>query len=162
MRGLAPLFLPLLALAQEPELAQIKEQELEVVREQISALKQSMDRRAAERDQITAELQTAEVRISEKRIRLAELDRERQFSERKKRDAEEKIAAQEAALVEQAALLEAQVRATYTSGSQERTKLAAGHEAVGVGVRLLLGPFQEPIREQAVLTVLELHGGLSR
>jgi hypothetical protein len=60
-------------------LTQIKEQELEVVRERISELKKSMDRRAAERDRISGDLQSAEVLISEKRIHLQELERQRRF-----------------------------------------------------------------------------------
>ena len=48
------------ALAQDSDLTQIKERELEQVREQISRLKQSMDRRATDRDRITGELQAAE------------------------------------------------------------------------------------------------------
>ena len=53
------------ALAQDGELAKVKEQELAEVRERISALKQSMDERAAARDRLTAELQKAEVLIAE-------------------------------------------------------------------------------------------------
>ena len=69
--GLSLVFaMPLLALPQNPELAQIKERELEAVREQISELKKSMDRRANDRDRITGELQAAEVQISERRIHL--------------------------------------------------------------------------------------------
>ena len=73
-------------LAQEDEggLAKVKERELEDVREKISTLKKSMDKRAADRDRLTSDLQQAEVQISEKRIRLKEIKRLRQFSEKRK------------------------------------------------------------------------------
>ena len=61
------LILALPAVAQEENLAKIKEQELEEVRERISSLKQSMDAAASERDKRTGELQDAEVTIAEKR-----------------------------------------------------------------------------------------------
>ena len=41
------------------ELATVKERELEAVREQISALKKSMAKRATDRDRITADFQDA-------------------------------------------------------------------------------------------------------
>ena len=64
------------ALAQnEGELAEVKEFELEEVRERISELKQSMDRRAAERDRLSVDLQDAELKIAEKRIGLKEIER---------------------------------------------------------------------------------------
>lgn len=109
--------------AQDPELAQIKEQELEDVREQISALKRSMDRSAAERDRITGELQDAEVLIAEKRIQLKEIARQQRFSERRKQDIDAKLANREAELEHESGLLEKQVRAAYTGGRQERIKL---------------------------------------
>jgi septal ring factor EnvC (AmiA/AmiB activator) len=123
------LFLVLLpaaaAVAQESggELAKIKEQELEEVRERISDLKKSMDKSAASRDRITAELQEAEVEISEKRIRLKELERERDYSRRRKEELDSKLAEREAQLDEESAELAEQVRAAYMSGNQERVKL---------------------------------------
>lgn len=113
------------ALAQAPDagLTKVKEQELEEVRAQISALKKSMDRRAAERDKITASLQSAEVRIAEKHINLAELERQRAFSEREKAKLESRLAEREAQLEIENDQLVAQVRAVYTNGGQERIKL---------------------------------------
>ena len=115
--------LPLLAGAQDAGLAKIKERELEAVREQISSLKQSMDRRAADRDRITGELQAAEVAISEKRVHLRDLQRQLDYSQRKKAEIDGRIASQQQALAGQIELLEAQVRTAYTSGQQERTRL---------------------------------------
>lgn len=112
-----------LAAAQDPDLAQIKERELEAVREKISDLKESMDRRATERDRITAELQEAEVAMVEKRLHLEELERQRDFSAEKKAGLDEKLAARRAELDAQSQQLAAQVRAAYQSGSQERIKL---------------------------------------
>ena len=65
------------ALGQDTDLTQIKERELEEVRAQISRLKRSMDKRAVDRDRITGELQAAEVKISETRLHLKELERQR-------------------------------------------------------------------------------------
>jgi len=119
------------------EQTQIKELELEAVREQISALKQSMDRRAADRDRITGELQDAEVLISETRIHLKELERQRRFSEKKKSEVEQKLRQRESELAEESRLLEAQVRAAYTSGSQERIKLLLNqHDPATLGRQL--------------------------
>ena len=111
------------ALAQDPDLTQIKERELEQVREQISRLKQSMDRRATDRDRITGELQAAEVKISETRIQLKELERQRDFSQKKKAELDAQLEIREAELAEESRQLETQVRAAYTSGEQERMKL---------------------------------------
>ena len=129
---------PMAALGQDDgDLTQIKELELEAVRAQISDLKQSMDRRATERDRITGELQSAEVLISETRIQLKELEQQRRFSENKKAGLEKKLAIRETELAEESRLLESQVRAAYMSGSQERIKLLLNqHDPATLG-RLL-------------------------
>ncbi|MDX1404467.1 MAG: peptidoglycan DD-metalloendopeptidase family protein [Woeseiaceae bacterium] len=111
------------AVAQEGDLTQIKERELEQVREKISRLKTSMDRRAAERDRITADLQEAEVRISETRMRLKDLERQRQFATRKKAQLEADLERKASELAEETRQLESQVKAAYMSGEQERIKL---------------------------------------
>ena len=129
--------LPTLAQSQEKDLTQIKEQELASVREQISALKKSMDKRANDRDRITGELQTAEIQISERRIHLKEIQRQQQFSERKKAEIEARRAQQQAALDEESRLLAAQVQTAYLSGRQERIKLLLNqHDPASLG-RLL-------------------------
>lgn len=119
------LMLAMPALAQAPNegLTKVKELELEEVRAQISQLKQSMDRRAAERDEITASLQTAELQIAEKRINLSELERQRRFSERKKAQLDTQLADREAQLAVERSALAEQIRAVYTNGGQERIKL---------------------------------------
>jgi septal ring factor EnvC (AmiA/AmiB activator) len=125
------------AQATDGDLTQIKERELEQVREQISNLKKSMDKRAADRDRITVELQAAEAQISEKRINLKEIEREKAFTERKKAQLEETLAVQMARLDEEIRLLAAQVRAAYTSGSQDRIKLLLNqHDPATVGRQL--------------------------
>lgn len=111
------------ALAQDTDLAQIKERELEEVRAQISRLKQSMDKRAVDRDKITGELQAAEVKISETRLHIKELERQRDFSQKKKAELDARLEVKEAELAAESRQLEAQVRAAYTSGQQERMKL---------------------------------------
>jgi septal ring factor EnvC (AmiA/AmiB activator) len=119
------LLLAATALAQGPDsdVTKVKEAELQEVREKISQLKKSMDRRAAERDKITASLQGAEVRISETRIYLADLERQRDFSVRKKAGLDAELLDREARLVAESDALAAQVRAVYTNGGQERVKL---------------------------------------
>jgi len=123
------LFVALLAAAPvgaqdaEGELAKIKERELEQVRDRISELKKSMDSRAAARDRLTKELQSAEVAIAEKRIRLKELQRERDYSTRRKAELDKQLADREAQLDDESKELADQVRAAYMSGSQERIKL---------------------------------------
>jgi len=118
----AGLSLPAAAQEDDRGLAKVKERELEDVREKISDLKRSMDKRAADRDRITGDLQKAEVQISEKRVRLKELERQKQFSERRKTELEDKLQVRQAELDEESGQLAAQVRAAYTSGSQERIK----------------------------------------
>jgi septal ring factor EnvC (AmiA/AmiB activator) len=105
------------------DLAKVKERELEDVRKKISDLKKGMDKRAADRDRITGELQQAEVQISEKRIRLQEIERQRQISEKKKAELDEQLEKREAILEQETSHLSAQVRAAYTSGNQDRLKL---------------------------------------
>ena len=117
MAGQAP------AQVAEGELAKVKEQELEEVRERISALKRSMDDAAAARDRLTGELQEAEVAIAEKRIRLKELERQREYSANRKAQLDEQLAAREAQLDDESRELAAQVRTAYMSGRQERVKL---------------------------------------
>jgi septal ring factor EnvC (AmiA/AmiB activator) len=160
------------------ELAKIKEQELEDVRERISELKESMDESAASRDRITADLQDAEVEISENRIRLKELERERDFSTRRKAELDAKLAEREAELDEESGELAEQVRAAYMSGSQERIKLllnqrdpatlgrlmayygylndyrGANIEAVGSSIRELAALRSEVAAEEARITSL--------
>lgn len=109
--------------AQEGDLASIKERELEEVRQRISALKQSMDDSAAERDRLTTELQEIEIRISEQRIRLREIEDQRRFTANKKEGLDRDLAEREAALDEESAALASQVRAAYMSGSQEKIRL---------------------------------------
>ncbi len=113
------------AVAQElqGELAKVKERELEEVRERISELKKRMDGRAATRDQLTGELQRAEIVISEKRIQLKELERQKQYSIKRKAQFDSQLAAREDELDEESGELAEQVRAAYMSGSQEKIKL---------------------------------------
>jgi septal ring factor EnvC (AmiA/AmiB activator) len=115
--------IPLLAQGQDDDLAKVKEQELEEVRERISTLKQSMDESAGSRDRITTELQDAEVEMSEKRIRLKELERERDYSTKRKQELDAQIVEREAELAQETEALAEQVRAAYMSGGQEQVKL---------------------------------------
>jgi septal ring factor EnvC (AmiA/AmiB activator) len=115
--------LPAVAWSQDDDLAKVKEQELEEVRERINTLKQSMDKSAGRRDRITGELQTAEIEISETRIRLKELQRERDYSTKRKQELDERVVAREAQLAHESEELAEQVRAVHMSGGQERIKL---------------------------------------
>jgi len=105
------------------ELAEVKERELEDVRERISSIKESMDASAAERDRLTTELQEAEVAISEQRMRIKEVEREQRYTIKKKEELDADLAEREAHLDEESAALAAQVRAAYMSGSQEKIRL---------------------------------------
>ncbi|HEX7718569.1 MAG TPA: peptidoglycan DD-metalloendopeptidase family protein [Woeseiaceae bacterium] len=121
-------------LAQEDGLAQIKEQELEEVRERISELKDALDKRAAERDRISADLQTAEAKASEKRLQIQELERQKAYSEKRIEELDGRRRGREAELEEEINQLSAQVRAAYTSGSQERIKLLLNqHDPASLG-----------------------------
>jgi septal ring factor EnvC (AmiA/AmiB activator) len=82
-----------------------------------------MDKSAASRDRVTGELQSAEVQISEQRIRLQELERERNFSTRRKAELDARIEQRQAELAIESAELAEQVRAAYMSGGQERFRL---------------------------------------
>jgi septal ring factor EnvC (AmiA/AmiB activator) len=126
LRPILLLFLvtvPIAVWSEDDELAKVKEQELEEVRERISSLKRSMDKSAGSRDRVTGELQTAEVEISEKRLRLKELQRERDYSIKRKQELDEQIAVREAQLAHESEELAEQVRAAHMSGGQERIKL---------------------------------------
>lgn len=113
------------ALAQDSheELAKVKEQELEEVRERISDLKQSMDRAAEERDRLTGELQELEMAISEQRLRLKDIERDQRYSENRKKELDAELAERQRQLDEESGALAAQVRMAYMSGSQEKIKL---------------------------------------
>ncbi len=140
--------------AQDAELTLIKERELEEVREQISRLKTSMDRRAADRDRITAELQDAEVKISETRIRLKELERQREFTARKKAGLDTQLEAKAAEVEEETRQLEAQVRAAYTSGEQERIKLMLNqHDPATLGRLMTYYRYLSEFRGENIETV---------
>ena len=122
------------ALAQEDGLARVKERELERVRERISELKDRMDNRAAERDRITVDLQAAEVVISGHRLELAELERQRIFSEKRIAELEAAARKSQTELDEETGLLATQVRAAYTNGRQERVKLLLNqHDPTSLG-----------------------------
>ena len=108
---------------QNGELTKVKESELEDVRERISGLKKSMDKAAAERDRLAAELQEVEVAISEQRMRIAEIDREQRATTKKKEALDANLAEREAHLDKESVALAAQVRAAYQSGSQEKIRL---------------------------------------
>ncbi len=114
---------PVFALSANDDLGQVKERELEEVRERISDLKKSMDRGAMQRDRVTKELQAAEIAIAEKRQRLKKIEHERDNSARKKADIDARIAETKAALDAESEQLATQLRASYMSGSDEKLKL---------------------------------------
>jgi len=105
------------------ELAKVKERELQQVRERISDLKQSMDAAAEERDRLTGELQELEIAISERRIRLKEIERDQQYTANRKQALGAELVDRQRHLDEESGALAAQVRMAYMSGSQEKIKL---------------------------------------
>jgi septal ring factor EnvC (AmiA/AmiB activator) len=142
------------SLAQDADLAQIKERELERVREKISDLKESMDKQAAERDRVTGELQTAEGRIAEKRQRLKDLERQRDYSEQKKAELEAQLRVRRAALATETDQLAAQVRAAYMNGEQERLKLLLNqHDPATLGRLMTYYRYMSDFRGRNIATV---------
>lgn len=132
--ALLALVFALPAAAQDDGLAQIKERELAEVRERISELKDRLDERAAERDRVSADLQVAELKIAEKRRQLKDLERQQAYSEKRLEALAGRRRAREAELGREIEQLSAQVRAAYTSGSQERIKLLLNqHDPASVG-----------------------------
>ncbi|MEQ9563816.1 MAG: peptidoglycan DD-metalloendopeptidase family protein [Woeseiaceae bacterium] len=152
------------------QLTKIKEQELEEVRERISDLKKSMDKRAAERDRITGELQAAEVQISEKRVHLQELERQRRFSEKKREELEQKLQTRQQELAAETDMLASQVRAAYTSGNQERLKLLLNqHDPATLGRQMAYYRYLSDFRGRNIQAVtghieelLSLHEDVAR
>ena len=139
---------------QDPDLTLIKERELEAVRDKISDLKTSMDRRAAERDRITGELQTAEVLIAERRNHLKDLERQRAFSEKKKAGIDQQLASRQSELAAESEQLAAQVVAAYTSGQQERLKLVLNqHDPATLGRVLTYYRYMSEYRGENIETV---------
>jgi len=135
-------------------MTQIKERELELVRDKISSLKSSMDKRASDRDRVTGELQSAEAGIAEKRIHLKELQRQRDFSQKKKADLDKRLQAKESELSAESAQLEAQVRTAYTSGQQERIKLLLNqHDPATIGRLLTYYRYMSEFRGQNIAAV---------
>jgi len=142
------------AVAQDPELAQLKARELEQVREKISALKSSMDARAEERDRVTGELQAAEVLIAEKRAFLRDLERQHADSEKNKGDIEDRLARREDELAGEMGQLAVQVKAAYTSGRQERLKLLLNqHDPATMGRLLTYYRYMSDYRGENIETV---------
>ena len=154
LTGILGLLGGLPALPQDTGLAQIKERELEAVREKISDLKESMDRRARRRDEITGELQSAEIEIVEKRNYLKDIERQLAFSEKRKAEIEERLAARETELAAESEQLQAQVKAAYTSGKQERIKLLLNqHDPATLGRLLTYYRYMSEFRGRNIETV---------
>lgn len=153
------LLLPPAAVPQDNGQARIKELELEEVRERISDLKQSMDRRAAQRDRIASELEAAEVEISATRIHLDELQARKRYSEQKLEELGSRIRVSEAELAEESGHLAAQVRAAWVSGRSERIRLLLNqHDPATLGRLLVYYRYLSDYRSDnisAVTTQLE-------
>ncbi len=146
------------ALAQDSqgELADVKERELQDVRDRISDLKRSMDRGAAERDRLTAELQDIEIGISEQRIRIKEMEREQRYVERRKQQLGNDLVEHEAHLGEQSTELAAQVRAAYMSGNQEKVKMLLNQrDPATLGRVMAYYRYLNDYRAENILAVME-------
>ena len=159
------LLLAATALAQGPnaDTTKVKEMELEEVREKISQLKKSMDLRAAQRDAITGSLQKAEVQISEKRLNLADLERQRVFSVRKKEQLDAEMVDREAELAEEMGALAAHAKAVYTNGGQERIKLLLNQQdPAELGRLLAYYKYMSDYRGNNISAVSELINALAK
>ncbi len=146
------------ALAQDSqgELADVKERELQDVRDRISDLKRSMDKGAAERDRLTAELQDIEIGISEQRIRIKEMEREQRYVERRKQQLGNDLVEREAHLDEQSTELAAQVRAAYMSGNQEKVKMLLNQrDPATLGRVMAYYRYLNDYRAENILAVME-------
>ena len=153
--------LPAAAQPPEGELAKIKERELEEVRDRIADLKKSMDANAAARDRLAQELQQAEIVISEKRIRLKELEREREYSVRRKAELDQTLAAREAELDDEAEELAEQLRAAYMSGRQI---MVLDEPSMGLAPLLMLDMFdalKEINRQGTTILLVEQNARLA-
>jgi septal ring factor EnvC (AmiA/AmiB activator) len=127
-------FLPVQA---DDELARVKEQELEEVRERIRDLKASMDRATRARDEVTSELQAAEVRIGEQQLLIRDIERERDAALRRLDELGAEIRARETELAGESSELALQVRSAYMAGGQERLKLLLNQQDPATLGRLL-------------------------
>ena len=125
------------AAAQDDDLARIKEQELEAVRERISDLKASMDKATRARDKVTSELQSAEVKIGEQQLLIRDLERDRDRTARRLGELEGEIETRETELRTESGELAEQVRAAYMAGGQERLKLLLNQQDPATLGRLL-------------------------
>jgi len=119
-----------------------------------SRLKQSMDKRAADRDRITGELQVAEVKIAETRLSLKELEQQRTYSENRKRELDGELLQRTAELERESRQLGAQVRAAYTSGQQERMQLLLNqHDPATLGRQMAYYRYFSEFRSRNIATV---------
>ncbi len=147
---------PLPAQEREGELAKVKEQELAEVRERISDLKKSMDRAAADRDRLTAELQELEIAIAEQRARIRKLERDQQYTANRKRELDNELIEREAHLDTESEALAAQVRAAYMSGSQEKIKLLLNqHDPATLGRLMAYYRYLNDYRADNIEAVIE-------
>jgi len=138
------------------ELAKVKEQELEEVRERISNLKQSMDAAAEERDRLTGELQDLEIAISEQRMRVKEIERDQKYTANKKQTLDAELADREKHLDEESEALAAQVRMAYMSGSQEKIKLLLNQrDPATLGRLMAYYRYLNEYRAENIATVVE-------
>ena len=112
----------------DDDLAQVKERELEAVRERISALEQRMAQTNADRDRVTRELEEFERAIARQRRLLENIESERRRTARRLEARAADMARREAELERESRELAAQVRAAYMSGGQERLKLILNQE----------------------------------
>jgi septal ring factor EnvC (AmiA/AmiB activator) len=141
------------------ELAKVKEQELEEVRERISELKQSLDAAAEERDRLTGELQELDIAISEQRMRLKEIERDQKYTAGKKQQLDNELAERERHLDDESTALAAQVRTAYMSGSQEKIKLLLNQRDPAMLGRLMAyyGYLNEYRADNIEAVIAEIH-----
>tara|TARA_B100000927_G_scaffold275177_1_gene254948 strand:- start:115 stop:1338 length:1224 start_codon:yes stop_codon:yes gene_type:complete len=116
---------PLFAYAQDSqeELIQSKEYELQEVRKRINSLKNSMDRATDEQEKLIGELKEIELGLSERRIKINEIEAKQRSAEQKKQALNADLADSKAYFNDESNKLALQLRAAYISGSQEKIKL---------------------------------------
>ncbi|MDG2107615.1 MAG: peptidoglycan DD-metalloendopeptidase family protein [Woeseiaceae bacterium] len=138
------------------ELAKVKEQELQQVRERINDLKRSMDRAQNDQDRLASELQNIEIEIPEKRMRLKAIEGQRRNTEKKKRDLDVNLVARESYLNKESLELVAQLRAAYMNGSQEKIKLLLNqHDPISFGRLMTYYRFFSDYRAENISAVTD-------
>ena len=131
---------PLFAYAQDSqeELIESKEYELQQVRKRINTLKNTMDRATDEQEKLIGELKEIELGLSEKRIKINEIEAKQRSAVKKKQALNTDLMNSKAYFKDESNKLALQLRAAYMSGSQEKMKLLLNQREPAMLGRLMV------------------------